>query len=409
MTGIRFLMRNWLLQMPIWAASFLVAASAAADWGWVERDLPPDIGDTIGSFGGAATHNGVEVFWNGQADSLIASTWTHDADGWSAGCGNPGGPGPCPQGVRVGAGLGDGPDGVLLFGGQSGELGGPAPIFGDMWRWSAAGWSQVCDSASCGPGARIGTAMAGNGTVAVLYGGFDGAAPVPDTWVYDGVDWTQVCGGSDPCGPGPIAGGTLGWDGSQFVLFGGLRLDASEPVPVDATWTFDVGSGEWTEVCGGADPCGPSPRAFALLAASEGGETALLGGFDLDGGIGFNDAWLWGGGAWNSIAVPWDTAPILLDDPEGCAVLPLHLTSRDEGVIALLGVFGSPRFGEEGGLVAVFGGEEPDGAAAGNPCVATSAAAPRAVPAIGAGLLALLGGLLGLIGATVLRRQAQNK
>lgn len=408
MTGFRFLLRVCPLQLPIWAASFLMAASASADWGWVERDLPPGIGTTLGSFGGAATHNGIEVFWSGQADGLIASTWTHDTNGWSAGCGIPGGPGPCPQGVRLGAGVGDGPDGVLLFGGQSGELGDSAPIFGDTWLWSAAGWSQVCDTASCGPGARIGAAMAGNGSVAVLYGGFGGAAPFSDTWVYDGLDWTQVCGGGDPCGPGALAGGSLVWDGSRFVLFGGLRFDTSEPEPIDATWTFDLGTGDWTEVCGGANPCGPAPRAFALMANSEGGEAALLGGFDLDGGFGFTDAWLWSGGAWSSIAVPWDTAPTPLDDPEGCAVLPLHLTSRDEGVIALVAVFGSQRFGEEGGLVAVFGGDEPDGAAAGDPCAAISAAAPQAVPAIGAGSLALLGGLLALIAGTTLRRQARK-
>jgi len=408
MTGFRP-QRNILSQLFLCMAGALTAVSAAADWGWVERDIPPEIGGTIGSFGGAATHNGVEVFWSGQADGLVATTWTHDADGWSEGCGIPGGPGPCPQGVRIGAGLAAGPDGVLLFGGQSGELGGPAPIFGDTWLWSAAGWSQVCDTASCGPGARFGAAMAGNGVVAVLYGGFDGTTPFSDTWVYDGLDWTQVCGGGDPCGPGPLAGGKLVWDGSQFVLFGGLLL-GPEVEPVDATWTFNVGSGEWTEVCGGADPCGPAPRAFALMATSGGGEAALLGGFDLDGGISFTDAFLWSGAGWSPIAVPWDTTPTSLDDPEGCSVIPTHLAPREDGVVGLVAVFGSPRFGEEGGLVAVFGGQDVEGAPAGDPCVAASAAAPpQAVPTIGVWLLVLLGGLLAAGGATALRRRPQVK
>lgn len=386
---------GWCSLLVRLAIGVALAAPAAADWGWVERAIPLNVGDSIGAFGGAATHSGVEVFWSGQADGLIASTWLHDGSGWTGGCGTPGGPGPCPQGVRIAPGVASGPAGVLLFGGQDDSIGNAAASFGDTWLLTGAGWVQLCDTASCGPGMRSGVAMAGNGVVALLYGGFGGSPLHDDTWIYDGVSWSQVCGGVNPCGPGPLFGGELAWDGSQFVMFGGVEFNGSDLVAVDSTWTFDVAGGSWSQVCGGLNPCGPSPRAFAHSATSGGGEIAMLGGFDLEGGLAFNDGWRWDGSGWSSIAVPWDTMPIPLDDePSGCAALPTHLAPSENGVLGLVAVFGSPLSGGGGGLVAAFGAEDPLGLAAGDPCGEATTGPMSPVPVLSSRMLVLLSAML---------------
>jgi hypothetical protein len=247
-----------------------------------------------------------------------ADTWVNEADGtWKATCGNVAAhaPTPCGPGPRSGLGLANGSGGVFLFGGFTTSLG-QAPT-GDTWRWNGTAWTQVCSTATCGPGARGLVAMAGNGDTAVLFGGLGISGITNDTWVFDGTTWTEACGQSgSPCGPPPLGGASMAWDGKNFVLFGGDDLNGAPPV--DDTWIF---SGDhWTEKCATSigKPCGPPARALAGFAYAGAPQTGAPGAIVAGGGDIFTsgptqrlyrDAWFFDGARWTRLDPPWTGAP----------------------------------------------------------------------------------------------------
>lgn len=214
---------------------------------------------------------GTALLYGGWHDPDLAGggargdTWTWDAEwGWVPRCGTAlaGATEPCGPGTRFLGGVASLDTGPVLYGGivDADEFDAGA-MAGDLWQWNGSSWARWCDTATCGPGPRIGVAMAGHGTQAVLFGGLGPGGVLEDTWVFDLAakgGWRKVCGDPDPCGPRPRVGAALAWDGARFVLFGGG--DTRTEVFGD-TWVFD--GSRWEQVCGAADPCGPAPRELA--------------------------------------------------------------------------------------------------------------------------------------------------
>lgn len=308
------------------AAATLVAAPVtgpavppAAAWE-VAGDGPVAMPEdpAFGAFGAAAAAGGESVVYVGQGDTTFAVTWTNGGGGWEVACGA-GGAADCAPGVRTAAGLAEGPDGVVLYGGLEGPFGQAGTIHGDQWRWTGAEWVQDCTTAgagACGPGPRVGHALAGNGAEVLLFGGYDsGPAAKSDTWVYDGAAWSQACA-DDACGLPHAFGGTMFWDGAAFVL--------TTPVSGGiATWTW-TGTA-WELVCGAgggehlraAAACGPPSRQLASAAPLPGGGAVLGGGVDLgvDPSLWHRDRWRWDGSGWTELPLPWDTSAVDLAAP----------------------------------------------------------------------------------------------
>ena len=299
------------------------ADAAESPWLFVPRATNPALTPRV--FGAAAGQNGgaqVVTYGGQRADGSapLAETWVHDASGsWVPRCGTTvtGATGACGPGPRVGLGMGTGPAGAVLFGGFPDGLG-AGPPQGDTWAWDGGAWQQICTEATCGPGGRGLSAMAGNGTQVVLFGGITASGLVDDTWVFDGSTWSQTCGGSLPlaCGPAPLAAAAMAWDGEQFVLFGGTDPDGGGTV--DDTWTFDGAS--WARVCGTATgtPCGPPARGLSAFAFASSPQPQLQGAVLAEGGDLFGpgtqtlyrDAWFWHAGTWSELAAPWSGDPV---------------------------------------------------------------------------------------------------
>ncbi len=123
---------------------------------------------------------------------------------------------------------------VLLFGGHFSDT--------RLWRFGGGAWSVAAPAAS-GPGATYGAAMAYDAArqVTVLFGG--GFSPSNEMWEWDGTAWTMVT----PTGPvpPPRAEHGLVYDAARArtVLFGGY--DDFANLATD-TWVWDGMS--WTEV-----------------------------------------------------------------------------------------------------------------------------------------------------------------
>ncbi len=298
------------------------AGAAGTDpFSWAPVKTPPVLGASGRVFAASAGDStGTRVvLYGGQppgTSSAYGDTWVNDADGtWRPTCGStaPGTTGACGPGLRDGHGLATAAGGVILYGGFAGDIGGSVPN-GDTWRWNGVTWSRLCTSATCGPGPRALMAMAGNGTVGVMFGGLDGSSIANSTWVFNGTAWTEACGQAGvPCGPIGLASASMAWDGRQFVLFGGADLNGTG-APVDDTWTFN--GHVWTKICGTSmgHACGPSARDLGAFAFA-GNERSPRGAVLAEGGDIFGngatqhidrDAWLFDGARWSKLGPPWN-------------------------------------------------------------------------------------------------------
>ncbi len=273
-------------------------------------------------------YGGGDVFNNGAS---LGDTWVWNGTQWTPECGTttPGATSPCLPGPRDLVGEATGPTGVVLYGGRtvdaSGNQTGP---LADSYLWNGSAWQQLCSP--CAPGGRTAPAMAGNGTIVLLFGGGNvgnngPAMPLGDTWQFDGSTWIQV----NPGGvgqPEPRIGAAMAWDGQHFVLFGGLGEDSSgNAIPLGDTWIW-TGS-EWVQACGQPlAACGPTPRVlggFAYLASTDPNQRGAL----LVGGLGFpngvnngnpdvlGDIWFWNGSTWIQQSSPWPDATALGSGP----------------------------------------------------------------------------------------------
>lgn len=182
---------------------------------------------------------------------------------------------------------------VVLFGG----LGPGATALGDTWIWDGLAWSQV--SPVHNPSARYGQSMAYDyfRDRIVLFGGRDGAGVLQsDTWEWDGNDWLQVIGS----GPSARTAHSMAYDfrRKRIVLFGGTTASGS----AGDTWEY---AGTWAQV----GTTGPSARSGAALAFDLGRERIVL--FGGDDGAPQNDTWVWDGVDWEHLAsfgTGWPTA-----------------------------------------------------------------------------------------------------
>jgi hypothetical protein len=210
---------------------------------------------------------------------------------------------------------------LILFGGQ--EAGGQ--FNGYTWAWNGASWYE--ESPNSSPPPREAAALAADGSELVLFGGTGDAGPpadppatsgpapssttptsatptvLGDTWVWDGLNWTE----SDGAGPGARSGPAMSYDSAkhELVLFGGEATPANAPSErlLADTWTMN-GSG-WKR----ASPHqSPSARVGAAMADDPDAGGVVL----TTGGLGVQragaDSWVWSG-------ANWARAPTTLEGP----------------------------------------------------------------------------------------------
>ncbi len=129
----------------------------------------------------------------------------------------------------------------------------------------------------------------------LLFGGWNGATYLQDTWKFDG-NWTPV---SASAGPSPRGYSAIAYDNASFdnyiVLFGGR--DGSARSLAD-TWKFAQGSWTYVSVASSIPP-GRSDSGMVFDARD--GYVLLFGGWDATDGAYFNDTWSFLSGVWTPI------------------------------------------------------------------------------------------------------------
>ncbi len=168
-----------------------------------------------------------------------------------------------------------------MFGGVSGNA-----ILNDTWVWDGVNWTQM--SPANKPPARSHHAMVYDSGRAqmVMFGGSIGTDSCPpclnDTWTWDGSNWIQR---SPVNMPPPRKNHAMAFDGDhgQVVLFGG---DGSSIFFSD-TWVWDEGN--WTQEMGVTSPGSGGSGAMAYDGAHK--QVVLFDGSP-------NHTWVWDGAAW---------------------------------------------------------------------------------------------------------------
>jgi uncharacterized protein (TIGR03437 family) len=219
---------------------------------------------------------------------------------------------------------------VVLFGGSDGS----DNLLNDTWVWDGAHWTQKSSQTS--PPARSSFGMAydsASGQV-VLFGGFGGfgnngtggAKYLADTWVWDGVNWTQKLPQASP----PADSGfpmvydsthseavmfnndlqTWVWNGTNWIekfpqpvpsVSGAMAYDSAESEGVllneiGQTWVWN--GVNWRQEFPQTTPPGGEPSFDSAL-----GQVVLFGGqIPPASGLGnftsVNDTWVWNGSNW---------------------------------------------------------------------------------------------------------------
>ncbi len=113
---------------------------------------------------------------------------------------------------------------TLLFGGD--ELGTTIPI-GETWIWNGIDWTQISPAVEPSPRSRAAMAYDPMREVIVMYGGADNGSPLGDTWEFDGAEWAQV---QPVNSPPALLGAAMAWDpiNEKMLLFGGATAFTEE-------------------------------------------------------------------------------------------------------------------------------------------------------------------------------------
>ena len=126
----------------------------------------------------------------------------------------------------------------------------------------------------------------------VLFGGADTTGPLNETWVYDGTTWTHLHPMNSP--PARLWAG-MAFDAAhgQVVLFGGCPTGGPTLTYLNDTWLWD--GVNWTNATSSG---GPSGRQAPAMAYDPDFGVVLFGGSDTVPGA-LSDTWFWNGTSWS--------------------------------------------------------------------------------------------------------------
>ena len=219
------------------------------------------------------------------ASGLFVSTEVGAQCLWSQGSGS----GPAPRYFHALAYDAERNNTVLFGGGNSfGAL--PQP---ETWVWDGITWTQKFPANNPSKRYEHGLAYDSNRNVTVFFGGNTGS-PAPnmdnnDTWEWDGTNWTQRFPTNSP----PVRSYlSLAYDSIRMrtVLFGGWQHPTT---PLRDTWEWD--GTNWTQASPSTSP--PPRYQHALAYDSFRQVTVLFGGHD-GGSVFLPDTWEWDGTNW---------------------------------------------------------------------------------------------------------------
>lgn len=169
---------------------------------------------------------------------------------------------------------------VVMFGGRTMLFGNTG--LDDTWEFDGTAWARRLPAAS--PSPRFEHAMAfdlARGTTVLFAGRSSMSTTLADTWLWNGVAWTQ-----GPSGPPQRAEHAMSYDvmHDRTVMFGGLG-----PSALGDTWEWNGAA--WAQCSPTQSPSGRCAHSLAYDLSR--GVTVMYGG-----SVGGNETWEWDGTQW---------------------------------------------------------------------------------------------------------------
>jgi len=186
---------------------------------------------------------------------------------------------------------------AVLFGGIINGVG----ASGQTWVWDGLNWTQKFPNSS--PPARQLTSTSAlvydaSHQQVVLFGGLANSTFLEDTWIWDGSTWMNKTPQSPQPNPPQDSDYAMAYDAAhqRVVLYGGLHFNGSAYVGLNETWLWDGST--WSRVSPAHDPSnGRSLYAHEMAYDAAHGQVVLFGG--LIGGVGAStQTWIWDGADW---------------------------------------------------------------------------------------------------------------
>jgi uncharacterized protein (TIGR03437 family) len=266
-------MRGTLL-LPFLCAAVMAAQSAV---NWTQQN-PQTSPPARVAFGMAYDSAHGEVVLFGGTDSsgnLLNDTWVWDGANWTQQSPQTSPPARSSFGMAYDAAS----DQVVLFGGvgERPSAGAGAKFFSDTWVWDGVNWTEESPQASPQQDSGFPMAYDSTHTQVVLYSNYG------QTWVWNGTNWIEKFPQPTPSSTGPMAYDAVH---GQAVMFDELA----------ETWVWD--GANWTQEF----PANAPPTGGALAYDSALGQVVIFGGAIPPATTGpftpVNDTWLWNGSNW---------------------------------------------------------------------------------------------------------------
>jgi hypothetical protein len=212
---------------------------------------------------------------------------------------------PCAR-TSMGMAYDPGNNEIVLFGGSESVDG--TQRLADTWTRDINGWHA--ESPAHWPCTRHSPRMVWDGTQIMMFGGNGGSdcsvpGNQPDTWLWDGSDWTQCTCSTHPT---KREGEGLAYDSlhDNVVLFGGTGSCPTDATKCSDTWLWD---GSAWSVCDPETDCATHPPARGSPAMEFHAHRELV---ILYGGKGtslLDDTWSWDGDSWSEVLNLTDPSP----------------------------------------------------------------------------------------------------
>lgn len=197
---------------------------------------------------------------------------------------------------------------MLLFGGTQ-NIGAPTSVaLGDTWLWDGIIWTQAQPTASP-PGRAFAAGSYDSSRLRIVMFGGEATPGVAlgDTWEWNGTDWLPMLPAQ---APPARAGHAMTFDPlrGRTILFGGSGPGAAGWTELGDTWEWDGST--WSA----SAAVGPQPRQLCGMTFDSGRRrTLLVGGYaahptSWPPQIVFHDAWEWDGQAWTASTLQLPTA-----------------------------------------------------------------------------------------------------
>jgi peptidase A4-like protein/galactose oxidase-like protein len=173
------------------------------------------------------------------------------------------------------------------------------PIGGPPPSTPAQRWMNLTSTLSVSPGDRSLASVVYDEADGyhILFGGWDGARVLGDTWTFQGGAWRNITS-LQTVSPSPRMSASITYDAVDryVVLFGGSTLPGGQGTVYGDTWIFETGS--WKQI---GLVKSPAPRSDSSMSYDlKDGYAVLFGGNNH--GLYLGDTWEFKGGTWTSIS-----------------------------------------------------------------------------------------------------------